>query len=150
MWTVAEPGARLTYGAVTLSNPSNAPLTVERVELVGRTDGFRLLDMKLAPLVGRPPHPFEPRYPPALPREPRPVGGYVIPPKPQDGYQAQLLVGMEVLRNRPPVGWHALRIEYRVGDDRYVAIQPFSTSILHRPDDALALEPWVTETGPAE
>jgi hypothetical protein len=100
--------------------------------------------------VERPAYAFEERYPPARAGQLHPVSGYVIPPKPQDGYQAQLLVGMEVLRNRPPVGWHALRVEYRVGDDRYVAIQPFSTSILHRPDDALALEPWVTEAGPAE
>jgi hypothetical protein len=146
VWTVAEPGARLTFGAVTLHNPLDRPLTIERIELLGRTDGFDLLGMHLAAVVNRPPHAFEPRYPPTLPDDVAAVEGYVLAPKPEPGHRAQLLVGMDVRRNRPAAGWHALRVEYRVGDDRYVAVEPFATAIVSDRNDPL-LEPWTTEDG---
>jgi hypothetical protein len=120
-----DPGRAMSFGLLVVENGSERTATLEAVELARATAGMRIVGSYAQPVRAGPAVGFVNGFPPANATRARSaVAGYRLAP----GTEVRIVVGLTVERSGRFVS-RALRLSYRVGDDRYRADWPLGVRL---------------------
>jgi hypothetical protein len=115
----------MSFGLLIVENGSKRTATLERIELARVTAGMRIVGSYVQPVRAGAPVGFLNGFPPANAGRVRSaVAGYALAP----GAEVRIVLGLTVERNGRFVT-RALRLSYRVGDDRYRADWPLGVRL---------------------